>query len=240
MALSQPSSDPRIADLVQAGRVRVGVFPPQLDRDAATSQLQGPWIAVLRALVAHMGLEMAVTELAHPGSLIESFRAGLLDLGSLGFDPTRAPGVEGFTPPFMEVDYTCLLPAGSLISAIAELDRPGRRVAAVRLHASTLALGRVLEHAEQMVTDTAAEAFDLLSAGHVHAWASIRPLLIEYSRALPGSQMLADSYGANLPALVVPQGQAARLAYVSDFVEQARASGLLETLLAPHPGYRPR
>ncbi len=40
--------------------------------------------------------------------------------------------------------------------------------------------------------------------------------------------MLEDRYGANFLAMVVPKGQAGWLAYISDFIEEAKVSGLVQ------------
>jgi polar amino acid transport system substrate-binding protein len=58
--------------------------------------------------------------------------------------------------------------------------------------------------------------------------------------ATAGSRVLEDSYGANFPALAVPKGRAERLAYISEFVEQAKASGVVQRAIdrAGQPGYR--
>jgi len=48
---------------------------------------------------------------------------------------------------------------------------------------------------------------------------------------LPGSRVLADRYGASFSAMAAPKGNAGRLAYVSEFIQQAKASGLVEKLL---------
>jgi len=187
-----------------------------------------------------MGVEVVLIELANPAKLVECLAPGPCDLGSLGFDPTRADQVGGFTPPFMQVDYTYLVPASSLIRSGADVDRQSVSIAVVRGHASTLALGRILKQARQISADTPDAAFDLLRAGRVDAWASVRPALLDYSVELPGSRVLDDSYGANFPALVVPKGQIARLAYISEFVEEAKASGLVQRAIdrAGQPGYR--
>ena len=58
--------------------------------------------------------------------------------------------------------------------------------------------------------------------------ASVRPVLLEYSTQLPGSRVLEDRYGANLVAMVVTKGQAGRLAYISEFIEETKASGLVQ------------
>jgi polar amino acid transport system substrate-binding protein len=237
---AQQASDPRIADLVAAGKVRFGTFPPQYTKDAATGELKGPWVEVMRALGAHMGLSVMLIELATPSKLVECLDTGPCDVGSLGFDPTRAGQVGGFTAPFMQVEYTYLVPAGSAIHSVADVDRPGVRIAVVRNHASTLALGRTVKQAEQVSADTPDAAFDLLRNGRADAWASVRPALLDYSAKLSGSRVLEDSYGANFPALVVPKGKAVRLAYISEFVEEAKASGVVQRAIdrAGQPGYR--
>src|SRR5262245_28644868 len=228
-AVAQQTPDPRIADLARAGKVRFGTFPPQYTKDATTAELKGPWVEVMRALGAHMRLPVVLTELPTPSKLVECLETGQCDVGSLGFDPTRADQVGGFTPPFLQVEYTYLVPAASTM-----------RIAVVRNHASTLALSRIAKHAEQVSAETPNAAFDLLRGGRADAWASVRPALLDYAAELSGSRVLEDSYGANFPALVVPKGQAARLAYISEFVEEAKASGLVQRAIdrAGQPGYR--
>lgn len=142
------SSDPRIADLVRAGKVRFGTFPPQYTKDAR-GELKGPFVEMMRAAAAHMGLPIELIELQTPAKLVACLDSGACDYGSLGFDPARADKVEGFTAPFMQFGYTCLVPPGSRISRFADADRAGVRIAVVRGHASTLAIGRILKNAEQ-------------------------------------------------------------------------------------------
>lgn len=237
---AQQTSDPRIADLVEAGRVRFGMFPPQYMKDPATGELKGPFVEVMRELGAHMGLPVVFKEVATPAELIECLKAGQCDVGSLGFDPTRADQVGGFTPPFMQVDYTYLVPAGSAIHTMADADRPGVRIAVVSDHASTLTLRRIVKNAELISVNTPDAAFALVQSGRADAYATIRPALLDYSTRLSGSHVLKDSFGANSPALVVPKGRGERLAYLSEFVETAKASGLIKRSIdrAGQPGYR--
>jgi polar amino acid transport system substrate-binding protein len=76
--------------------------------------------------------------------------------------------------------------------------------------------------------DIPESAFDLLRTERVDAWASARPLLLEYSSRLPGSHVLEDRYGVNRAAVVVAKGQTSRLAYISEFIEEIKASGFLQ------------
>ena len=228
IAFAQQSPDPRVTDLVRAGRVRIALFPPQYTKDPATGELKGIWADLARAFAARVGVELVLIEHATPPKMVECLKAGACDVGSLGFDPARAADVEGFSPPFIEFDYTYLVPAGSSIRSAADADRPGVRIAVVHAHASTLALTRMRKQAELVSVDTPDSAFDLLRTGRVDAWASARPVLVEYSAQLPGSRAVEDGYGANRPALVVAKGQAARLAYISEFIEEMKASGFVQ------------
>jgi polar amino acid transport system substrate-binding protein len=164
--------------------------------------------------------------------MVECLKAGACDVGFLGYDPSRAADVEGFTRPFIEFDYTYLVPAGSSIRCAADADQPGLRVAVVQAHASTLTLTRARKQAELVSVDTPDSAFELLRTGRVDAWASARPLLANYSAQLPGSRVLEDRYGVNRPAVVVAKGKAARLAYISWFIEEIKASGFVQQAIA--------
>jgi polar amino acid transport system substrate-binding protein len=72
---------------------------------------------------------------------------------------------------------------------------------------------------------------DLLRSGQVDAMASVRPLLLLYSDRMPGSRVLEGQYGTLDLAMAVRKGQPGWLAYVSDFVEEAKASGLVRRAL---------
>ena len=224
------STDPRVADLVRAGKVRFGTFPPQYTKDVR-GELKGPFVEMMRAAAAHMGLPIELVELPTPAKLVECLDSGACDYGSLGFDPARADKVEGFSAPFMQFGYTFLVPPGSTIASFADADRAGVRIAVVRYHASTLAIGRILKNAEQVSTDTPDESFDLLRSGKVDAWASAAPALFDYAAEFPGSRVLADMYGANRPTLVGPKGKPARLAYIVEFIDHANATGLSRQVL---------
>jgi len=242
LAEAQQTSDPRVADLVKAGKIRVGIHS-FYTRDPRTGELRAVstgfiFLDIARILGARIGVE--VLPVWHPTipEMLTCLTAGECDVGFMGPDPSRA-GVD-FSPPFVQLDYTFLVPAGSSIQRIADADRPGVRIAVVRDHASTLTLSRVFKHAELTYAATPDPTFDLLRTGHADAFASVRPVLLAYSSRLPGSRVLEEHYGANLLGMVVPKGQTERLAYISEFIEQAKASGLVQQAIerAGVPGHR--
>ena len=145
----------------------------------------------------------------------------------LPLDP-RSSEVGDFSPPIFLFDYTLLVPPGSSIRTISDADRPGVEIAAVRNHASTIELSRLLKQAELVYAETPDRTFDLLRSGQADAMASARPTLLGYSAQLAGTRVLEDRYGANINRMVVPKGKVAWLTYVSEFVEEAKGSGLVQ------------
>jgi hypothetical protein len=55
-----------------------------------------------------------------------------------------------------------------------------------------------------------------------------REPLEDYAATLPGSRVLTDAYGVNRVGIAIQQGHPGRLTYISEFVEEAKASGLVQ------------
>jgi len=121
-----------------------------------------------------------------------------------------------------------LVPAGSSIRTVVDADQPGVRIAVERGGAGDLALTRILKQAELVRTDTIAAGFDLLRAGQVNVRAGVRPALLGDVARLPGSRVLEDRFGVIRLAALVPKGHAGHLAYISEFIEEAKTSGLVQ------------
>lgn len=223
----QQAVDARIADLMRAGRVRVALYPPQYAKDPATGELRGWTIELARALAARIGVEFLPVEYPTPTRAIEGLKAGACDVGFGAMDASRTSDID-FSPAVLQFDFTYLVPADSSIHSAADADSRGARIAVVRNHASALCLDRIRKHAELISAETPDMAFDLLRTAHADAWASTRPALLEFSTKLSGSRVLEDCFGANFTAMAVPKGQPGRLAYISDFIEEAKVSGLVQ------------
>ena len=214
-------SDTRVADLVQSGKLRIGVFPSfQFSKDPATGHPRGLAIGIANAIAKRLGLGDVITvEFPGPPQVIACVKSGGCDVGFMLIDPARATEVD-FTPAFVRSDFTYLVPANSKLDKAADVDRSGVHIAVVRGHASTLALERMIKQAQLVYADTYEPTVELLRSGNAEAFASIREILIQYSSQLPGSRVLKDSYQTNLAGMAVPKGNAGRLAYLTSFLER--------------------
>ena len=229
------AADPRITDLVQTGKIRLAVFLPQYNKDPASGEIRGVgtgFVAaeIVRALAARLGIEMQVLGYPTPSKAVECLKARECDVAFMGIEPSRVGEVD-FTPAVVQFDYTYLVPAGSTVASAKDADQPGTRIAVVRNHASTMTLTRLVKHAELVGTDLPDAAFDLLRGGKTHLFAAPREVLMDYAAALPGSRVLADAYGVNNIGVAITKGQAGRLAYISEFMDEAKASGLVRAAI---------
>jgi polar amino acid transport system substrate-binding protein len=226
MTNAQPSADPRVADLVQAGRVRVALYVPQYTKDSVTGALGGWCVDIIHALGVQLGIEGVPVEHPNPANALTSIASGACDAGIIGIEADRATKID-YSPPIVEADYTLLAPAGSPYRSIADADRPGVRVAAVRHHASTIALSKVIKHASFVYADMPEPTFQILQRGEADLFASLHEVLRHYVVRLAGSRVWEGRYGFNSLGIAVPKGQAARLAFLSEFAEHAKASGII-------------
>lgn len=228
--------NPQIAGLVRAGEIRLGLFLPQYAKDSGGGECRGIGIgfvaiALMRALAERLGVVLRVVEFPTPPTAVEGLKAGACDVAMMGIEPSRTVVLD-FTPPIVQFDYTFLVPAGSPLRRAADCDRPGRRIAVVRGHASTLELTRIAKHAELIGFDLPDQAFDLLRGGKADAFAAPREVLLDYAAALLAACVLDDAYGINNVGIAVAKGRADRLAFISAFAEDAKASGLVGYIIA--------
>jgi len=229
-ANAQPVRDPRVADLVQAGKLRAGlgvVAPHWAIKDPATGELRGVAVDLARALAARLGVELVPVEYPSPTRVLEGLEVGAWDVGFLGVDPSRAAVVD-FSPPYLQIEATYLVPASSSIHNLADADQPGVRIAVSRKSVEDIVLSRMIKRAELLRVETVGAGFDLLRAGNADVLATPRPTALLRSAQLPGSRVLEDRFHATFGAMAVPKGQAGRLAYISEFIEEAKASGLVQ------------
>jgi polar amino acid transport system substrate-binding protein len=226
---AQQAPDSRVGDLVRAGRVRVGLglVPTFAIKDPATGELRGVAIELARALSARLGVELVPVGYPSPPSVLDGLRTGAWDVALLGIDPARAAVVD-FSPPYLQVDSTYWVPGGSSIRNVTDADQAGVRIAVTSKSVEDLVLGRTLKRAELLRVDTVSAGFDALRAGNAGVFSAPRPTLLGFSARLPDSRVLEDRYYAVFHAMAVPKGEAGRLAYISDFIEEAKSSGLVQ------------
>lgn len=227
---AQKAADPRVADLVQTGKLRAGVgvvAPHWAVKDPATGELRGVAVDFARALAKRLGTELVVVEYPSPPRVLDGLKDSAWDVGFLGVDLSRAVVVD-FSSPYLQIDATYLVPAGSSIRNVADADQPGVRIAVSDKSVEDIVLSGMLRRAELQRVKTVGAGFELLQAGNADVLAVPRPTAVRFSAQKPGFRVLEDRFHATFGAIAVPKGQTGLLGYLNEFVEEAKASGLVQ------------
>jgi polar amino acid transport system substrate-binding protein len=221
-----PQADPSVAEIVGAGKIRIGVFPStQYVKDGKSGDAKGLSLDITRLLAARLGIrEVVPVEYANPVGVLACLKAGECDLGFTAYDRPRLNDVD-FTPPYIRRDFTYLVPPGSSIRSPGDADRQGIRIAAVRGHASTASLVRILKQATLVYAEDFEPAMDMIRAGKVDAFGSVRDMLLGSASNFPGAQVLQEGYDTSLVAVSVQKGRVGWLSYVSEFLDETKRSG---------------
>src|SRR5262249_61472304 len=134
-------------------------------------------------------------------------------------------GEIGFSTAELESAATYLVPGGSSLGAVPDVDREGVRVAAPARANYELFLSRNLKRAQLVRAATAQEAFDLLATGKADALAGLTQALIGLVDKLPGARMLDGQFMKVPQAGGAPPGPDGRLAYLRGLVAGGTTSG---------------
>ena len=232
-ALAQAAPPAARRELAPTGALRLGVVTAAVYNatiDPATGELGGIGVEVGRELARRLGVPLAPVGYPSAAAAIDGVRAGEVDAVVLSLIAAGAADLDSAAPHLVH-DVTYAVPAGSPIRAPADADRPGVRIAAPAASAYYLTLERELRSAELVALGGAA-AYAALEAGTVHAFAFGRPDLVLEVAQRPGLRVVEGRFMVSELAVAVPKGRPAALAFVTEVVEQAKASGLVQQVIA--------
>ena len=168
-----------------------------------------------------------------PGPLADAAERDEWDVALVGAEPQRAAVID-FTPAYTEIEATYLVPAGSPLRTVAEVDQKGRRIAVAARTAYGLWLERNIQAAELVTGEGFDGAYRHFVDQKLDALAGLRPKLIEDEKTLPGSRMLPGRFMAVQQALGTPKASGIAVDYLTSFVATALRTGLVGRLIAKH------
>jgi polar amino acid transport system substrate-binding protein len=186
-----------------------------------------------REIADRLGVKVKYVPYKTPGELADAAGTGAWDIGLIGAEPQRAE-IIAFTSAYVEIEATYLVPAGSPIKSVAEVDRPGIRIAVTGRSAYGLWLERNIKQAELVRSDTLDSAYEQFVRDKLEALAGLRPRLLTDVQKLPGARILDGQFSAVQQAVGTARRNAAGAAFLREVVEQAKASGLVARLIERH------
>jgi polar amino acid transport system substrate-binding protein len=232
---AEPSPTAR-AELAPSGTLRVGINHGNfllVKPDSPHGAPRGIAPDLALELGRRLGVPVKFVSFDGAGEMAEAVRVDAWDVAFLGAEPQRANEIA-FTAAYVELEATYLVPAGSPIRSIDEVDRPGVRIATSAKSAYDLFLTRTLKHAELVRAPGIDASFDLFVAQKLDVLSGLKPRLLADQEKLPGARILDGRFTAIQQAIGTPKSRAHGARYLCEFAEDIKASGLVAEVIARH------
>jgi polar amino acid transport system substrate-binding protein len=225
-----------MSDLVPTGVLRAGINLSNFLLVTGTSPAGDPeGVApdLAREIATRLDVPIKYVPFKSPGELADAATRGIWDIGLIGAEPQRAETIS-FSPAYAEIEATYLLPSGSALKTIADIDAPGVRIAVTGRAAYGLWLDRNIKHAELVKSDTLDSAYQQFVSEKLDALAGLRPRLLADLEKLPGARIVEGRFTSVQQAIGTPRKNVAGAAFLRGFVEDVKASGLVARLIERH------
>jgi len=224
-----------IRQLAPTGTLRGGVVVAPVasaffcSKDASGG-ISGVTADLLRAFSVQVKLPLDLQVFSNSGQVTDAVAGGGCDIAFMPRDAEREKKVD-FGPAYYAIDSTYLVPAGSMIDNIDQVNRPGVRIVAIantttmRSARRTAPLARVEEVAG---VDIMAE---MARTGQGDAFALSADSFAGLLPKLPGARVLPGHFQQTGICVAVPKGRPAGLKLASTLLREAKQTGLVRRAL---------
>ena len=184
-------------------------------------------------LAKRLGLPFEYVSYAGAGNLADAIKDAAVDVGFIGNEPQRAE-VIAFSPPYLELPVTYLVPSGSPLRTLDDVDKKGIRISVSARSAYDLFLSRNIKNATLVRSEGIPASVKTFGEQKLDALAGLKPGLMDEMKKFPGSRVLDGQVTAVQQSVGVPKKRDAAAKYVREFVEAVRKEGLVAQAVERH------
>jgi polar amino acid transport system substrate-binding protein len=199
----------------------------------ASGDPQGVAPDMAAEIARRLDVPVAYVPYERPSKLADAAGTNAWDIGLIGAEPQRAEKIT-FTAAYCEIEATYLVPKGSALQSIADVDRAGVRITVRRGAAYDLWLERNIKHATVLRSDSADGPLNQFIAEGLEAYAALKPALLTDIEKVPGGGILPGNFMTVQQAIGTAKPNTAGAAFLGEFVEEAKRSGLVARLIEKH------
>lgn len=224
------------AELAPTGVLRAGINLSNfllVTGRSADGDPEGVAPDMAREIARSLGVPVKCVPFKTPGELADQAGKDVWDIGLIGAEPQRAATIA-FTAAYVEIEATYMVPPGSPLKSIADVDRPGVRIAVSARSAYGLWLENNIRNATLVPVAGLDGAFNRFYDDKLDALAGLRPGLLKDVEKHPELAILDGKFTAVQQAVGTAKPNTAGAAYLATFVEQAKRSGLVASLIERH------
>lgn len=193
-------------------------------------EVAGVTVDLLRAFAASVNLPFEPQIYDNSGQVTDAVASGACDLAFMPRDAAREARVD-FGPAYYFISSTYLVPAGSKIQTIDEVNRPGVRIIAISNTTTARSARRTAPNASVEEVPSVDLMTEMAATGRGDAFALSHDSFAGLLPKLPGARVLPGHFQRTGIAVAVPKGRPAALKIATDLLENAKKSGLLRRAL---------
>ena len=222
-------------ELMPTGKLHVGVvFAPLVSclfvvKDAS-GQPHGITVDLASDLAKEAGATIDFMVAPNTGLVTDALAAASIDVAFMPVDEERKKRVD-FGPAYCLVESTYLVTGPSGLKTLADVDQAHVRVVGIANTTTIRAAGRSLKTTMPIAATSIDDALAMLRAGKADAFALGRDSLPPFVADFPGSRIVDGGFQQTGIAVAVPKGRPDALAFVTRWMDSAKASGVVRRAL---------
>jgi polar amino acid transport system substrate-binding protein len=218
------------------GRLRASINTgnPILAAPDAAEGARGVSVDLARAFAERLGVPLALVVFDTAGKSVDAVTQEQADIGFFAIDPKRGEGIH-FTGPYVLIEGCYAVRNDSPISASDQVDQAAHRVVVGQGSAYDLFLSRELRHAQILRAPSSPAVVDFFLQHNADVAAGVKQQLQADAERRGGLRLLPGHFMVIRQAMGCPRGRGEAAArYLTDFVEEMKASGFVAAALQRH------
>ncbi|TRZ70159.1 MAG: ABC transporter substrate-binding protein [Rhodocyclaceae bacterium] len=231
-----PWASPAAPHLAPTGKLRAAINlgnPILATRIGTTEELRGVSVDLARELAKRLGVPLELVTYHAAGKVVEGVKTREWDVAFVAIDPARAVDLA-YTAPYVVIEGAYLVAQPSPLKDQAEVDRDGVRVVVAKGSAYDLYLTRQLKRAQIVRVATSPAVTDAMVAQRMEVAAGVRQQLEADAKRIPGLRLLDGRFMVINQAMAIPRGSEPGVRYLTEFIEEMKASGFVAQALVRH------
>ena len=222
-----------VAELAPTGRLRAAINVGNIvlaQKNAKTGELGGVSVEIAKELARRLGKPIDFVVYDTAGKVTDAVPDKIWDICFLAIDPIRGAGID-FTGPYVLIEGGYMVPKGSTLTKIEEVDKAGTRIAVGRGSAYDLYLTRAIKAATLMRAPSSADAIDMFTKDKLEVAAGVKQPLVLYAKDHADVRMLDGRFMVIEQAMGTLKGRAKGARYLAQMIEELKASGFVANAL---------
>ena len=231
-AFVMPTKADVMKELAPTGKLRVAIAvapaPSALYaiKDDATGQYRGVTVELGSAMARKLGVPVEFVPHLASGEIQNSAASEKWDVTFVPVDEERKKFVD-FGNAYHLLQSTYLVARGAKLANVDDANASGVRIGGVANTATFRAAQRTAPKATFVALPGVDAAVAAMEDGEIDCIALSRESLSGLAPKIPGSRILDGGFLNSSTAVAVPKGKPEALVFVSQFVEEAKSSGLV-------------